>query len=413
MGRRTEMANATIALPEYGVSERFGTKTAGAVILGGDYQGLGIVRSLGRQGVPTCIVDDEHSIARYSRYAGPAVHFANLKDERHTVDELLSLGRRLGLEGWLLYPTRDELVAAISRYRDQLTQVFRVPTPAWESVQWAWDKRNTYRLAEQLGIPIPATRYPTSPAELDEFDGLEPPFAIKPAIKEHFVYATRVKAWCAESHAELRRLFQKAYEIVGPGEVMVQEVIPGGGSQQYSYCAFYRKGEAVGSMVAKRRRQHPLQFGRASTFVETIDQPELEEMSERFLRAIDYYGLAELEYKLDPRDGKFKMLDVNARTWGYHTLGTSAGVDFSYMLFADQMGLPVSPARARLGVGWTRTTTDIPTVFLEFLAGSLNFREYLHSLGMCRTEAVFSVEDPFPGLVELLLIPYLAVKRGF
>jgi len=126
---------------------------------------------------------------------------------------------------------------------------------------------------------------------------------------------------------------------------MVQDVIPGGGSQQYSYCAFFRDGEAVGSMVARRRRQHPLQFGRASTFVETIDQPELVEVSERFLKAIDYYGLVELEYKLDPRDGMFRLLDVNARTWGYHSLGASAGVDFSYMLFADQMGLPVTPRR--------------------------------------------------------------------
>jgi D-aspartate ligase len=127
---------------------------------------------------------------------------------------------------------------------------------------------------------------------------------------------------------------------------MVQELIPGGGSQQYSYCAFFRDGEAVGKMVVRRRRQHPLQFGRASTYVETLDIPILEELSERFLRAIDYYGLVELEYKLDPRDSQFKLLDVNARTWGYHSLGVEAGVDFSYMLYADQMGLPVSAAKA-------------------------------------------------------------------
>lgn len=407
------MDNAVSVLAEKKAAGRFGSKTAGAVILGGDYQGLGIVRSLGRQGVPTCIVDDEHSIARYSRYAGRAVRFRNLKDERSTVDQLLSLGRRLDLEGWLLYPTRDELVATISRNRDELGQVFRVPTAEWESVRWAWDKRNTYEMAERLGIPIPATRYPNCLADLEQFEGLTPPFAIKPAIKEHFIYATRVKAWCAASHAELRTLFQKAFDIVGPGEVMVQEMIPGGGTQQYSYCAFFREGEAVGSMVARRRRQHPLQFGRASTFVETIEQPKIEEMSERFLRAIDYYGLVELEYKLDPRDGKFKLLDVNARTWGYHTLGASAGVDFSYMLFADQMGLPVTPARALPGIAWMRTTTDIPTVFLECLAGSLTLKGYWNSLRMCRTEAVMSWSDPLPGAIELLLIPYLAVKRGF
>jgi D-aspartate ligase len=52
---------------------------------------------------------------------------------------------------------------------------------------------------------------------------------------------------------------------------MVQELIPGGGSQQFSYCAFFRDGEAVGKMVVRRRRQHPLEFGRASTYVETVD----------------------------------------------------------------------------------------------------------------------------------------------
>ena len=56
---------------------------------------------------------------------------------------------------------------------------------------------------------------------------------------------------------------------------MVQELIPGGGTQQFAYCAFFREGEAVGKMVVCRRRQHPLQFGKASTFVETVDVPIL------------------------------------------------------------------------------------------------------------------------------------------
>ena len=137
-------------------------RTVGAVVIGGDYQGLGIVRSLGRQGVPVCVVDDELSISRYSRYATKFVKLANLHDERVVVDSLLELGKRLGLEGWVLYPTREELVAAISRHRSELSEVFRVPTPRWESVKWAWDKRNTYRLAGELGIPVPVTHYPQS-----------------------------------------------------------------------------------------------------------------------------------------------------------------------------------------------------------------------------------------------------------
>lgn len=387
--------------------------TVGAVVLGGDYQGLGIVRSVGRHGVPTCVVDDEQSIGRFSRYTSHFVKLPSLRDGDITVDSLLKLGERLNLQGWVLYPTRDEHVAAFSRRRAELSKIFRVPTPDWETVQWAWDKRNTYRLAKDLGIPIPRTDTFDGADQLTELDHHNPPFAIKPAIKEHFIYATKAKAWCANSHSELRELFQKASQLICPNEAMIQEVIPGGGTQQYSYCAFFANGQAIGKMVARRRRQHPLQFGRASTYVEVVEAPLVEEYSERFLRAIDYYGLVELEYKLDPRDSQFKLLDFNARTWGYHSLGLRTGVDFSYMLYSDQIGLSVDPCKAPVGVGWVRMTTDIPAAFMAWRAGELKLKDYIRSLKACDVEAVYSFSDPLPGLAEVLLIPYLAVKRGF
>jgi D-aspartate ligase len=406
------MSSLTQPVPRLG-NAHFVHHSPGAVVIGGDYQGLGIVRSLGRQGVPVCVVDNEHSISRYSRYSKQFVSLPDLRDQRKTVDGLLEVGKRLGLEGWVLYPTREELVAAISHHREELGEVFRVPTPGWESVKWAWDKRNTYRLAQELGIPTPITHYPENSEQLAELRSLTPPFAIKPAIKEHFIYATKAKAWRANSHSALRILFQRASELAGDGEIMVQELIPGGGSQQFSYCAFFRNGEAVGKMVVRRRRQHPLEFGRASTYVETVDVPILEELSERFLRAIDYYGLVEVEYKLDPRDSQYKLLDVNARTWGYHSLGVQAGVDFSYMLYSDQVGLPVKVSRGRSGLSWVRTITDIPAAMMAILSGDTGIVSYLRSLKDCNVEAVFSVGDPFPGLAEVALIPYLAIKKGF
>jgi len=387
--------------------------TVGAIVVGGDYQGLGIVRSLGSRGVPVCVVDDEHSISRFSRYAIRHVKLTNLREERAVVDSLLHIAKTFNLKGWVLYPTREELVAAISRNREQLAEWFRVPTPEWHSVQWAWDKRNTYRLATELGIPTPITFYPKSVADLADLDDSSPPFVIKPAIKEHFIYATKAKAWRANSHAELETLFLKASELAGPGEIMVQELIPGGGKQQFSYCAFFRDGTAVGKMVARRLRQHPLEFGRASTYVETTEVPALESLSERFLNAIDYYGLAEIEYKLDPRDGQYKLLDVNARTWGYHSLGSKAGVDFTYMLYADQIGLPVAPCKGHPGLGWMRTTTDLPTALLALWSGDLDLKSYLSTLRSCSVEAVFSPRDPLPWVAEVLLVPYLALKKGF
>lgn len=384
----------------------------GAIVLGGDFQGLGIVRSLGRRGAPVCVVDDEYSISRFSHYATRAVRVPDLRDEANTVAAVLELGRRGGLEGWVLYPTRDEIVAAVSRHRSALSQYFRVPTPGWDSIKWAWDKRNTYRLATQLGIPAPRTWCPRDVTELDAI-AIEPPLTIKPAIKEHFIYATKAKAWRADSRAELAKRFLDAAAVVPPGEVMIQELIPGDGLLQYAYCAFFKDGRAIGSMVARRRRQHPPEFGRATTYAETVDLPVLEELSLRFLRAIEYYGLVELEYKRDPRDGQLKLLDVNARTWGYHTLGFQAGVDFPYLLFLDQLGARVPVCHSEAGVRWIRLVTDIPTCLLEMAAGRLAWREFVRSLRNVQIESVFCKEDLLPGLVELALVPYLFVRRGF
>jgi D-aspartate ligase len=396
----------------HGCNAGVAKNTIGAIVIGGDYQGLGIVRSLGRRNVPICIIDDEISIARFSRYTTHAVAVSSLRDERKTVDTILDIGRRLDLKGWVIYPTRDETVAALARYRPQLIEYFRVPTAPWDAIQWVWDKRNTYRIANELDIPVPRTWYVRHSSELEQIDA-DPPFAIKPAIKEHFIYATKAKAWRADTRDQLKELFQRAAAHVGTEEVMVQELIPGDGRQQFAYCAFFKKDRPVGSMVARRSRQHPPEFGRASTYVETVELPLLETLSERFLQAINYYGLVELEYKLDLRDGRYKLLDVNGRTWGYHTLGLCAGVDFPYMLFADQIGESVESCRGQAGISWIRLVTDLPTGVLEILGGRQNFWAYLVSLRRSHVESVFSSEDPFPGLVELALIPYLSLKRGF
>lgn len=385
--------------------------TIGGVVIGGDYQGLGIARSLGRQGVPVVVLDDELSVARASRFVQESVRVPSLRGPDETVDALVRLGHRSGLQGWVLFPTREETVAAISRNRERLGDIYRVPTPAWPTVRVAWDKRETYALAERLGVPAPRCWFPRSVADLDAVP-LNAPVVLKPAVKEHFFYATGAKAWRADTRQQLREAFARATEVVAPEEVIVQELIPGDGRDQAAYCAFFRDGQAVASMTVLRRRQHPSDFGRASTYVETTDVPEIERPSERFLRSIDYYGLVELEYKRDPRDGRHKLLDVNARTWGYHSLGPAAGVDFPYLLLQDQLGQHVVPARARPGVRWVRLATDVPNAVRDLRRGDIRAGDYLRSLRGVDVDAVWSRDDPLPALMEIGLLPYLAVRRG-
>ena len=393
-----------------GIDEKLVREQTGALVIGGDHTGLGVVRSLGQRGIPVFVMDDQLSVSSFSRYTRRFLRVEDIRDERKTVDAVLEAGRRHGLRNWILYPTRDETVVAFSRYRAELEKIFKVPTQSWETIKWAWNKKYTYELAEQLGIPCPQTFNPRNEDELEALRS-KLPLAIKPAVKENFFYATGAKAWRAGTIDELRQIYRKAALHIPAEEILVQQIIPGDGSRQVSFCAFFANGQAHSSLVARRARQHPREFGRAATYVESIELPAIEELSVRFLQAIKYYGLVEVEFKQDPRDGEYKLLDVNARTWGFHSLGLAAGVDFPYLQFADQVGISVPPCRGKAGVGWLRLMTDVPTALSDLLHRHITLGNYMASLRSTRVESVFSSSDPMPSVAEFLLLPYLIAKK--
>jgi D-aspartate ligase len=386
------------------------TQAVGALVIGGDHPGLAVARSLGKRGIPVFVLEDQHSLSVYSRYVKKVIRTDNILLEHDIVRALLDAGRKYGLRDWVLFPTRDEHVMALSQHREELSEFFRVPTPEWETTKWLWDKNNTHKLAAELGIPSPQTWNVRSDADLSQFYS-KLPLAIKPAVKEHFFYSTGAKAWRANTPEQLHHFFKAASNQIDVGEIMLQEIIPGGGECQYSYCAFFRNGIAHSSLSAKRLRQHPREFGRAATYVETIESREVEELSERLLRAVNFYGLVEIEFKRDPRDGQYKILDVNARAWGFHALGRAAGVDFPYLLFADQLGRPIEPSRGRPHVGWLRFLTDGPTAASDMFHRHLSVGDYFQSLRRTRIESVFSWSDPLPSAAEFLLLPFFVAKK--
>jgi predicted ATP-grasp superfamily ATP-dependent carboligase len=277
-------------------------------------------------------------------------------------------------------------------------------------MQWAYDKRLTYRLAAKLDIPYPWTRVPRGPDEIAHLM-CEFPLILKPAVKPLLNAFTIAKAWKVNDHPSLVRGYDEACKLSDPSTILVQELIPGGGEEQFSYAALCLDGSPVASLVALRTRQFPSDFGRASTFVETINFPALEKIGERVIAELGYSGLMEIEFKRDPRDGKFKLLDLNPRIWGWHTLGQRAGVDFSHMLWRLTQGETVLRMRGRSGVRWMRMSTDLPAALKEIWTGRLTARAYLKSLFGAVESAVFASDDPLPGLVEPALGLRLMMKR--
>lgn len=405
-GRLTVASRATHASFESGRPRVVPAPGPGAIVLGGDRRGLGIVRSLGRRGVPVWVLTDGQWLAATSRYARRSLRLPASQHEQLAL--LMEIGA--DLTGWTLFPTDDEGAALLARHHDALAERFRLTVPPWRVLRWAYDKRLTHELADALGIDQPETHFPASRAALA---ALAPSFPaiLKPAFKPSENAFTHAKAWRVENRDELVAGYDQACRHVPADAILVQELIPGGGEMQYSVGALCHAGDVLALVVARRIRQYPVEFGRSSSFVETIEQPEVEEAAIDLLGAMGYSGLAEVEFKRDPRDGRFKLLEVNPRTWGWQTVAARAGVDFPHLAWRLARGESVRPARARPGVGWVHLVADLPAALGEMCRGRLSPVGYLRSLCRPFEPALLAGDDPLPAAVELPLLFQRAWRR--
>lgn len=384
-------------------------KTTGALVVGGNLNGLSIARSLGRHGVPVWVVSPPNiRLASFSRYTCRTLPRPAGDDETQ-VEYLLEVAARNNLDQWVLFPTSDESAALLSRFHSRLSRRFRVSAPTWNVLRWAYDKRLTYRLAADQHVDYPTTFYPLTDADLEKVN-CDFPAILKPAIHASINRLTEDKAWRVTNRDELLAKYREARDLMPADLILVQEMIPGGGEAQFSYAALCCDGKPIASLTARRTRQYPVDFGYSSSFVETVDVPEIVAPSERLLSAIRYNGIVEVEYKFDARNGRYKLLDINPRLWTWSPLGGRAGMDFPYLLWKMMQGMPVAPQTAPAGVRWVRMSTDVPAAFQEMLRGRLNLGSYLRSLRGPLQFALVSADDPLPGLMDL---PIFAFKHFY
>jgi D-aspartate ligase len=384
----------------------------GAIVMGGDYRGLALVRSLGRHKIPVWVINQaDQRLAGASRYASRTLFYRDWEDEGG-LSFLLELGRKHDLKGWLLFPTSDESVRLLALHHDQLSELYEMTVPPWQTLRWAVDKRLMHQLADQLGVDHAKTYYPCCVDEIASLK-LSFPVIVKPTRRDKFNPLTAAKAWRADDLQTLISRYQEACQLLPPQMLMIQEIIPGRGETQFSYAALWKDGQPVASLVARRSRQYPVDFGRASTFVETVNEPRVIDPAVRFLKAIQYSGLVEVEFKQDLRTGEFNLLDINPRVWGWYSLCRRAGVDFVHILWQIYQNEPVTETHARIGERWVRLLPDFLASLKEIQLGHLPVREYFRSLAGPKESAIFVPDDPLPGLLEAPLLFYLFGKRFF
>lgn len=369
----------------------------GVIVLGSDFKALGVVRSLGRQGIPSIVIDNLPRSAWFSRYVVNRCIWRGPLDGAAFLDFLLQLARNHSLEQWLLVPMQDEAVEFVARRTYELGRTFRLVTPGWDIVQWACDKRLTHRLAQKVGVPYPKTWYPGSEDDLATME-IAFPVIVKPAISIRLQNATRLKALPANNAEELLRQYRFATSVIDPDQIMLQEIIPGDGRTQYSVASFCKEGRTLIRMSARRTRQYPIDYGLGSSFVEAIEMPNLFEPAEKLLSAMRVSGMVEVEFKYDLRDGLYKLLDINVRPWGWHTLCIACGIDFPSIQYFDVMGQLPLGLTPRYGYRWVRLLTDIPAGIQEVRLGITTPLAYLRSLMGKLVFSAFDWRDPLPVL---------------
>lgn len=382
------------------------------MIIGGTYSALGAARNLAKHGVAVHIMASERCIAQYSRSVRSFHRCPPADDESRFVEYLQYIAADRNINGYVLFPIADEYVRILAQHRGRLSTSYIVTTPQWDVVKFFYDKRLTHCLAMEQGVPVPETCSPGSVDALGSLN-LQFPVVVKPAISTHLSSVTKKKAYRADGLEELIELCEMVAAIMDPSEILIQELIPGRGDNLYSFVGFFEEGRTVAGFSARRPRQHPMEFGRASTFVETVHAPELEALATQFLQGVAYTGLAEVEFMYDPKHARFELIEVNPRIWGWHSIAFRAGIDLPYIAYAHAVGQDVHVGPLREDVKWVRLLTDVPTAVVEIVAGRLTVRKYLESLRGDTEFAVLSLADPLPFLADVLLIPQFMKQRGF
>ena len=387
---------------------------AGALVLGADYRALGVVRSLGRRGVNVWVRASPRSRSPPRPDNAKRARRWPAGGEETRLRFLEKLADRAGIGGRALVPTSDEAAAFTARYFDRLGAHFTHTTPDWEVPALGIRQKADLCARRPVRRRLPAHRDPGLRIRGRTRLGRRALSAVlKPAVKQAFNRLTAAKAWLVRDATELRARYAEACTLVEPSVLMVQELVPGDGARQYSYAALCVDGEPAAAVTARRtRHNHPADFGRASTYVETTPCPEIVRPSERLLRELAFTGLIELEYKLDARDHRFKLLDMNPRVWGWHTLCGRAGVDFPYLLWLHACGARLPRTVQKDGVRrWLRLSTDTPTAVARCLRPALLSASTPARYAARGSRRSSHVTIRFPGSSKLPLLGYVLARR--
>jgi D-aspartate ligase len=362
---------------------------------------LTAIRSMGRRGIEVVAGDAyKHSISFYSKYCSQSFLYPVPQKEEMFINSLYQMVKNTKSE--VLFPGHDDTVHLISKHKETFEAITAVSVPDIGVLIKAFDKYLSMKSAEKIGIPIPETYSVENENELKKLSKeVEYPFVVKPNL-QNLGYGAHGVTY-AHTIDELIHTYERTKKEFG--SCIIQEFIPGGSEQMRMVNALFDKNSnPIAVFTARKYRTHPVRGG-STTFGESTWDPKLAELGMKLLKAWRWYGVAEIEFKLDPRDGELKLIEVNPRFWTYIDLPIACGIDFPYLLYKIAIGENVAPIKKyRIGVKFVNLLAD-PLVMLKILTNSKSkmdtLKDLFRSYNGKKTYSLASFDDPIPLIYEI------------
>ena len=357
---------------------------------------VAVVRSLGSRGLEVTVGESSRiATSFFSKYCHRRVVYPSVR--RHPQAFLAFLRQELEKRKYdVLIPMEEETILLLAKHSEEFKRLVRLPVPSYHDLVKVRDKGWLLRHALKEGIPIPQTYFIEDIKDLEiAKEVIPPPWVIKPRVSSGaygVAYVERAQE-LATKYTQVHNKFPFP---------LIQERIPQGGGAFGMAALLGEGGQLKALFVHKRLREYPVRGG-PSTLRESVRHPQVEELGLRLLRSLGWSGVAMVEFKVDPRDGIPKLMELNPRFWGSLALAIHAGVDFPYLLYKMAMGEEFDPVlEYELG---KRCRWLLPGDILHFLSNPGRFHlkpSFFQFRGMAYD--ILSRDDPLPALGRFLTL---------
>ena len=393
--------------------------TTPAVILKFDrnvlhHGGLGAIRSLGRLGVPVYGVhEDPLAPAARSRYLHDRwIWRPDAEDAERVRTGLVTLAERIGRPA-VLIPTDDAGAIFLAEHGTELRRWFLFPDPPHDLPRQLAGKYTLYQLCRKLGMPCVAAELPGSLASAQEFaDRVGFPLVAKLATPWRSTSTKRLRSTSVlRTRDELAHSWRACADSDG-GTLMLQDHIPHHQQSQdyffHGYCD--AQSRCRPAFVGTKERSYPAHAGLTS-FGRWVDNPQLHSQATDLVARLGFRGIADLDYRFDPRDGQYKLLDFNPRLGAqFRLFQDTAGVDVVVAAHLDLTGRAVPQGSPHFGRSFLVENYD-PIAALAYRRCGLDFRAWVTSLRRADELAWYARDDLAPFGLMCLRMGWRAMTR--